>query len=106
MCWLFQLDIKLTIRSGSASLALQPQRGSKAGSIVEAPALLHLGGAPAHQLAVAHHLVARGTALAVTDGCLPTLDALTPRARHPNPLLKAQLLTDGEEGKNRETCGR
>lgn len=89
----------LTIWDSSASLALQPQRRPKPGSIVEAPALLHFGRAPAHQLGATHHLVARGTALAVVDGRLPALHALTAGTRHPDPLLKTQLLTTGREGR-------
>lgn len=91
--------VQLTIRSSSACLTLQPQRRPKPGPIVEAPALLHLGRAPAHQLGPAHHLIARGTALAVVDGCLPALHALTTRTRHPNPLLKTQLLTAERNGR-------
>lgn len=95
--WTHTHTVSLTIWDGSASLALQPQRRPKPGPIVEAPALLHLGRAPAHQLGASHHLVARGTALAVVDGRLPALHALTTRTRHPDPLLKTQLLTAGRE---------
>ncbi len=92
----------LTIWDSSASLTLQPQRRPKPGSIVEAPALLHFGRAPTHQLGATHHLVARRTALAVIDGRLPALHALTTRTRHPDPLFKTQLLTAGSGGKKRE----
>lgn len=94
--------VRLTIWDSSTRLTLQPQRRPEAGAIVEAPALLHFGGAPSHQLGASHHLVARGTALAVVDGRLPALHALTARTRHPDPLLKTQLLTAGREEKEAE----
>lgn len=94
-CWL------VTIRDGSACLALQPQRWPEPGSVVEAPALLHFGRAPAHQFGAADHLVAGGTALAVVDGCMSALHALTARTRHPDPLLKAQLLAAQRDGAKR-----
>lgn len=106
MCWRIIVSdtqyVSLTIWDSSASLTLQPQRRPKAGPIVEAPALLHFGWAAAHQLAASHHLVARGTALAVIDGHLPALHALTTRTCHPNPLLKTQLLTAGMKGEKGE----
>lgn len=106
MCWhIIVSDIQyvsLTIWDSSASLTLQPQRRPKAGPIVEAPALLHFGRAPAHQLAASHHLVARGTALAVIHRHLPALHALTTRTCHPDPLLKTQLLTAGMKGEKGE----
>lgn len=84
----------LTLWSSCAVLTLQPQRWPKTCPIVEAPAFLHFGWAPAHQLITAHHLVARGTALAIIDGCLPTLHALTTRTRHSDSLLETQFLTE------------
>lgn len=94
--------VSLTIWDSTASLTLQPQRWPKAGPIVETPTLLHFGRAPAHQLASSHRLVARGTALAVIDGHLPALHALTTRTCHPDPLLKTQLLTAGMKGEKGE----
>lgn len=106
MCWHTIVSdiqyVSLTIWDSSASLTLQPQRRPKAGPIVEAPALLHFGRAPAHQLAASHHLVARGTALAVIHRHLPALHALTTRTCHPDPLLKTQLLTAGMKGEKGE----
>lgn len=92
---------QLTVWNSTAGLTLQPQRWPKAGAIVEAPALLHFGRAAAHQLSPSHHFVAGGTALAVVDGHLPALHALTSRARHPDALLKTQLLTVGMKKKRR-----
>lgn len=94
-------NAQLTVRNSSAGLTLQPQRRPKAGAIVEAPTLLHFGRAAAHQLGPSHHLVAGGTALAVVDGHLPALHALTTRARHPDALLKTQLLTAGMKKRRR-----
>lgn len=106
MCWHIIVSdmqyVSLTIWDSSASLTLQPQWRPKAGPIVEAPALLHFGRAPAHQLAASHHLVARGTALAVIHRHLPALHALTTRTCHPDPLLKTQLLTAGMKGEKGE----
>lgn len=95
-------NVQLTVWNSSAGLTLQPQRRPKAGAIVEAPALLHFGRAAAHQLGPSHHFVAGGTALAVVDGHLPALHALTSRARHPDALLKTQLLTAGMKKRKEE----
>lgn len=97
------LGLVLTVRDRSTGLTLQPQRWPKARSIIEAPTLLHFGRASSHQLGSSHHIVAGGTTLAVVDGQLPVLHALTTRAGHPNPLFEAQLLTAGVGGeKNQE----
>lgn len=97
------LGLVLTVRDRSTGLTLQPQRWPKARSIIEAPTLLHFGWASSHQLGSSHHIVAGGTTLAVVDGQLPVLHALTTRAGHPNPLFEAQLLTAGVGGeKNQE----
>lgn len=94
-------NAQLTVWNSSAGLTLQPQRRPKASAIVEAPALLHFGRAAAHQLGPSHHFVAGRTALAVVDGHLPALHALTSRARHPDALLKTQLLTAGMKKRRR-----
>lgn len=97
------LGLVLTVRDRSTGLTLQPQRWPKARSIIEAPTLLHFGRTSSHQLGSSHHIVAGGTTLAVVDGQLPVLHALTTRAGHPNPLFEAQLLTAGVGGeKNQE----
>lgn len=84
----------LTVWSCVARLALEPKWGSEPRAVVEAPALLHLGGALTHQLATAAcRLVARGTALAVVNRRLAAFHALPPRAGHADSLLEAQLLT-------------
>lgn len=92
----------LTIRDRSAGLTLQSQRWPKACSIIEAPTLLHFGWASSRQLGSSHHIVAGGTTLAVVDGQLPVLHALTTGAGHPNPLFEAQLLTAGVGGEKNQ----
>lgn len=92
------LSLVLTVRDRSTGLTLQPQRRPKSRSIIEAPTLLHFGWASSHQLGSSHHIVAGRTTLAVVDGQLPVLHALTTRAGHPNPLFEAQLLTAGVGG--------
>ena len=76
----------LTISSG-AWLALEAQWGPEACAVVEAPALLYLGGAGALCPRIRHRRPP-----VVHWRRLPVLDALTSGARHPHPLLKAQLL--------------
>ena len=68
--------------------ALEPQRGPEAGAVVEAPALLHFGGA-----ALGGDVRAGGPPVAQRG--LPALDALAPRARHAHALLEAELLAAG-----------
>lgn len=88
----------LTI-SGGAGLALKAEWGSKACAVIEAPALLHLGGAGALRAGVSHWRPP-----VVHRGRLPVFDALTSGARHPHPLLEAQLLAvewNGDEQRYR-----
>lgn len=81
-------------------MALEAQRGSEARAVVEAPALLDLGGTRALRSAVGHR-----RAPVVPGGRLAVLDALTSGARHPDPLLKAQLLAEdrGEFGEKSDS---
>ena len=73
--------------SGGARLALKAEWGSEACAVIEAPTLLHLGGAGALCTGFSHWWPP-----VVHWRRLPLLDALTSRARHPYPLLEAQLL--------------
>lgn len=83
----------LTVWNHGPVLALQSERGPEARAVVKAPALLDLGGAATHQFAPAYRVISGGTPLAVVDGGLSALHALTARTGHPDPLLKTQLLT-------------
>lgn len=80
------VEESLTI-GGGPGLALQAQRRSEAGAVVEAPALLHLGGAGSLCAGLGHRRppVVHGRGL-------PVLDALSSGAGHPHPVLEAQLL--------------
>lgn len=108
--WIYTVYVWLTIWDSGASLTLHPQRRPKSGPIIEAPALLHFGRAPPHQLGTSHHIIARGTSLPVTESHLSALHALSTRTCHPYPLFKTQLLTVGmtrrkEKRRRGEGCG-
>ena len=77
---------RLTVWGGTG-LALEAEGGSEAGAVVEAPALLHLGGGSALRTLLRH----RGTPV-VDRRRLATFDALPSRARHPHAVFEAQLL--------------
>lgn len=78
---------QLTV-SGGARLALQAERRPETRAVVEAPALLHFGGAGALRADVRHR-----RAPVIHRRRLSVLYGLTSRARHSHPLLEAQLLT-------------
>lgn len=82
---------------GGAWLALKAERRPEAGSVVEAPALLHFGGAGSLRAGVGHW----GAPVVHRRRRLPVLDALTSRAGQPHPLLEAQLLAGGRNKRRR-----
>ena len=78
----------LTLSRGAG---FESQGGPEAGAVVEAPALLHFGGA-----ALSRDVRAGGPPVAQRR--LPALDTLAPRAGHAHALLKAELLAAGDRG--------
>lgn len=74
-------ETKLTVYHWLRLRAFEAQRGPEAGAVVEAPALLHFGGA-----AFRCDVCAWGPP--VTYGGLSALNTLAPRASHAHSLLK------------------
>ena len=89
--WLWRDRGNSPSTTGLGSRALQAQGGPEARAVVEALALLHLGGA-----ALSRDVRAGGPP--VPQRRLPALDALAPRAGHAHALLEAELLAAGDRG--------